>query len=71
MKVLASKLVSEEPPEIQELIQKPKKVFQDLPLEMPLQRKIEHIIEVKAGSNPVNIKPYRYPHNQKKKKSKG
>jgi len=32
---------------------------------MPPEWEIEHIIEFKAGSNPINIKPYRYPHHQK------
>ena len=51
--------------EIQDLIQKHKKVFQDLPMEIPPQRRIEHIIEVKPGSNPVKVRPYRYPHHHK------
>jgi hypothetical protein len=38
--------------EIQDLIQKHKKFFQDLPMELPPQRRIGHIIEVKPGSNP-------------------
>jgi len=51
--------------EIQDLIQKHKKVFQDLPMELPPQRRIEHIIEVKPGSSPVKVRPYRYPHHHK------
>ena len=34
-------------------------------MKRPPNREIEHTIEVKAGSNPVNVKPYRYPHHQK------
>ena len=45
-------------PNIQALIQKYDKVFQDLPMNMPLERKIEHIIEVKPDSASVNIKPH-------------
>ena len=29
------------------------------------KRKIEHVIEIKLGSSPVNVKPYRYPHHHK------
>jgi len=63
--MLSSNLVNEEAPEVQELIQKHEKVFQDLPIKMPPKREIEHTIEVKAGTNPINIKLYRYPHHQK------
>ena len=55
------------PLEIQELIQKRRKVFQELPMELPPNRKIEHIIDVEPREKPVNIKPYRYPHHHKKK----
>jgi hypothetical protein len=65
MEISASELVNIDPPKIQKLIQKNKKVFQDLPLELPPKREIEHIIEVKSESNPVNINPYQYPHHQK------
>jgi hypothetical protein len=51
--------------DVQDLIQKHKKVFQDLPMELPPQRRIEHIIEVKLGSSLVKVRPYRYPHHHK------
>ena len=51
--------------EIQELLQKYEKVFQNIPMQLPPERSIEHIIEVKPGSNLVKVKPYRYPHHQK------
>ena len=51
--------------EISSLIQKYKTVFRDLPMELPPKRKIEHIIETKPDSTPVNVKPYRYPHHHK------
>ena len=63
--MLSENMTREESPEIQDLIQKHEKIFQDLPMKMPPNREIEHTIEVKAGSDPVNIKPYRYPHHQK------
>jgi len=69
MEMLALRLVSLEPSEVQELIlevqKHKKKVFQDLPMKMLPKREIEHIIKGKSRSNPVNIKPYRYPHHQK------
>jgi hypothetical protein len=34
-------------------------------MESPPQRRIEHIIEVKLGSSPVKVRPYRYPHHHK------
>ena len=64
LEMLTSNLVNEEALEVQELIQKHEKVFQDLSMKMPPKREIEHTIEVKAGSNPINIKPYQYPHHQ-------
>ena len=53
--------------EIQDLLQKHEKVFQNLPMQLPLERSIEHIIEVKTISNPIKVKPYRYPHHHKTK----
>ena len=58
-------MTREESPGIQDLIRKHEKVIQDLPMKRPPNREIEHTIEVKAGSDPVNIKPYRYPPHQK------
>ena len=63
--LLTSEVVKQDHPEIQGLIQKYKKVFEDLPMELPPKRKIEHVIEIKSGSSPVNVKPYRYPHHHK------
>ena len=34
-------------------------------MELPPERKIEHVIEIKSGSSPINVKPYRYPHHHK------
>ena len=34
-------------------------------MQLPLERSIEHIIKVKSGSNPIKVKPYRYPHHHK------
>ena len=34
-------------------------------MELPPERNIEHVIEIKSGSSPVNVKPYRYPHHHK------
>ena len=65
MELLALEVVKLGQPEIQGLIQKYKKVLEDLPMELQQERKIEHVIEIKSGSSPVNVKPYRYPHHHK------
>ena len=36
-------------------------------MELPPNRKIEHLIVIEPGAKPVNIKPYRYPHHHKTK----
>lgn len=51
--------------EISSLIQRYEKVFQDLPMKLPPERKIEHIIEVKTDLTLVNVKPYHYHHHHK------
>lgn len=56
--MLSTNMTSEESPEIQDLIRKHEKVFQDLPMKMLPNREIEQTIEIKAGSEPINIKPY-------------
>ena len=65
MELLTSEVVKPGHPEIQGLIQKLKKVFEDLHMELPPKRKIKHVIEIMSGSSPVNVKPYRYPHHHK------
>ena len=53
------------PLEIQELIQKHHKVFQELLMELPLNKKTEHLIDLVPRAKPINIRPYRYPHHHK------
>ena len=65
MELLTSELVKQDHPEIQGLIQKYKKSIRRPPMDLPPERKIEHVIEIKSGSSPVNVKPYRYPHHHK------
>jgi hypothetical protein len=65
IEILASKVVHSQHPEIEALIQKYDKALQDLPMKLLPKGKIEHIIEVKLESTPINIKPYRYPHHHK------
>ena len=36
-------------------------------MELPPNKKIEHLIEIEPGEKLVNIKPYRYPHHHKTK----
>lgn len=35
------------------------------PEELPPQRNIEHHIHLKQGTNPINVRPYRYAYQQK------
>jgi len=59
-------MVQSQHSEVPTLIQKYDNVFQDVPMKLPPERKIEHIIEVKPDSTLVNVKPYRYLHHHKK-----
>ena len=43
------------PPEMQDLIQKHHKVFQELPVELPPNNKLKQLIELEPGVKPVNI----------------
>ena len=49
-------------PKIQELIRKHRKMFQDLPMELPPNGKTKYIIKIEPGTKPANNNPYRYPH---------
>jgi len=51
-------------PELAILLYTYRAVF-DTPMGLPPQRKQNHAIPLKEGSNPVKVKPYRYPHSQK------
>lgn len=51
-------------PEMRRLLQSFSKVFQT-PTTLPPHREIEHHIVLKEGSDPVNVRPYRYSHFQK------
>ena len=37
----------------------------DWPEKLPPRRSIEHHIHLKEGTNPVNVRPYRYAYHQK------
>jgi len=51
-------------PELAILLQTYRQVFH-VPIGLPPPRLHDHSIPLLEGSNPVNVKPYRYPHSQK------
>lgn len=34
----------------------------NMPVELPMMRQIDHRIQLKEGMDPINVRPYRYPH---------
>jgi hypothetical protein len=52
-------------PRMQEVLQEFSDVFME-PFSLPLSRQIDHSIPLKEGTAPVNVRPYRYAHYQKK-----
>lgn len=57
-------VVPEVDAEMRQLLLQFDDVFQ-VPSQLPPSREIEHHITLKEGSNPVNVRPYRYAHFQK------
>ena len=51
-------------PDLQEIIDHHSVIF-DIPKGLPPKRDHEHAIQLVLGSQPPNIRPYRYPHIQK------
>lgn len=49
--------------QLQQLMKKHHRVFEE-PEGLPPRRDIDHHIPIKVGVNPVNLRPYRYPHLQ-------
>ena len=58
-------LEAEVDPAIQELLNSYQHLFHK-PKGLPPRRHHDHHIHLLPGTPPVNVKPYRYPHNQKK-----
>ncbi|GMJ07740.1 hypothetical protein HRI_004443200 [Hibiscus trionum] len=52
------------PTELQSLLDEFKIVFEE-PKGLPPQRMQDHTIELQPGAQPVNLRPYRFPHHQK------
>ena len=52
------------PSEMQELLKSYEKVF-NMPPRLPPSRQYEHSITLKKGTNPMSMRPYRYPQFQK------
>ncbi|KAL4272664.1 hypothetical protein GQ457_13G022100 [Hibiscus cannabinus] len=55
---------SEVHPEVQQILQKYESVFRE-PTSMPPERDHDHAITLKEGTQPINLRPYRFPHHQK------
>jgi hypothetical protein len=53
------------PQDIQGIIDKHSKVFEDIPKGLPPTRNHDHEIHLIPGNVPPNIRPYRYPYTQK------
>jgi hypothetical protein len=53
------------PLDLEEIIDKHSKVFEDIPRGIPPTRNHDHSIHLTPGSIPPNISPYRYPYAQK------
>lgn len=62
--VLANTNISHLPLEIQTLLLSFPQLF-DTPKELPPKRPHDHHINLLPNTEPVNVKPYRYPHHQK------
>lgn len=52
------------PKNLEKVLQQNASVFQE-PSGLPPRRDHEHSIVLKEGSDPVGVRPYRYPQNQK------
>ncbi|KAL1356594.1 hypothetical protein AAHE18_05G195900 [Arachis hypogaea] len=55
--------------QVQQVLEAYHEVFQE-PIELPPPREIEHQIHLQHGAEPVNVRPYRYPHYQKEETEK-
>ena len=52
-------------PDLQKVIDKHSKAFEDIPKCIPPKRDHDHVIHLIPGSVPPNIRHFRYPHGQK------
>ena len=51
--------------DIQPILNKHQKVFEEIPLGLPPKRGFEHPIELEEGAKPIITTPYRYPQKYK------
>ena len=65
MEILISEGDMDKQLETQELIRKHCKVFQELSMSLPTNRKTKHIIEIEPGTKPANNNPYKYLHQRR------
>ena len=67
--LVAMESIEEIQPEIKRLQHEFEDIFV-MPIGCPQMRQIDHIIQLKKGTDPINVRPYRYPHAQKKRDQK-
>ena len=65
MEILTSEGDMDKQPETQELIRKHRKVFQELPMALPTNKKTKHIIEIEPWTKPASNNPYICPHQRR------
>ena len=53
--------ISKNPKDIDQLLSKYENVFGDLPLGIPLDKGVEHVIELDIRTQSIKIQPYRHP----------
>lgn len=51
-------------PDMKQLLEKFSDLFQE-PTQLPPTREIDHHINLKEGTEPINVRPYRYAYFQK------
>ncbi|KAL0548488.1 hypothetical protein IC582_012941 [Cucumis melo] len=64
LELVVTDSVEDYQPEFEQLPQEFSDIF-EMPDGLPPMRQIDHRIQLKEGTDPINVRPYRYPHAQK------